>query len=260
MNIRLDQKRALVTGGNSGIGEAIALGLADAGAKVAINYVSHPEDAQSLVQRITDRHGDAIALQADVSDAGAVAKMFGSIDEAWGGIDILINNAGTDGERALGWEADISAWRKVIEVNLFGAFYCASEALKRMVPQKSGIVLNISSVHEQIAWSGYSAYTASKAAVSMLSKTLAQEAAPYGVRVLSVAPGAIKTPINRSVWSDPQSLQDLLEKIPLNRLGEPEDIARMVVVLVSDVASYVTGRTIFVDGGMTDYPDFTHGG
>jgi glucose 1-dehydrogenase len=260
MNIRLDQKRALVTGGNSGIGEAIALGLADAGAKVAINYVSHPEDAQSLVQRITDRHGDAIALQADVSDAGAVAKMFGSIDEAWGGIDILINNAGTDGERALGWEADISAWRKVIEVNLFGAFYCASEALKRMVPQKSGIVLNISSVHEQIAWSGYSAYTASKAAVSMLSKTLAQEAAPYGVRVLSIAPGAIKTPINRSVWSDPQSLQDLLEKIPLNRLGEPEDIARMVVVLVSDVASYVTGRTIFVDGGMTDYPDFTHGG
>ena len=260
MNIRLDQKRALVTGGNSGIGEAIVLGLADAGAKVAINYVSHPEDAQSLVQRITDRHGDAIALQADVSDAGAIAKMFGSIDEVWGGIDILINNAGTEGERALGWEADISAWRKVIEVNLFGAFYCASEALKRMVPQKSGIVLNISSVHEQIAWSGYSAYTASKAAVSMLTKTLAQEAAPYGVRVLSVAPGAIKTPINRSVWSDPQSLQDLLEKIPLNRLGEPEDIARMVVVLVSDVASYVTGRSIFVDGGMTDYPDFAHGG
>ena len=212
------------------------------------------------MQQITDRHGDAIALQADVSDAGAIAKMFGSIDEAWGGIDILINNAGTDGERALGWEADFSAWRKVIEVNLFGAFYCASEALKRMVPQKSGIVLNISSVHEQIAWSGYSAYTASKAAVSMLTKTLAQEAAPYGVRVLSVAPGAIKTPINRSVWSDPQSLQDLLEKIPLNRLGEPEDIARMVVVLVSDVASYVTGRSIFVDGGMTDYPDFTHGG
>jgi 3-dehydrosphinganine reductase len=260
MNIRLDQKRALVTGGNSGIGEAIVLGLADAGAKVAINYVSHPEDAQSLVQRITDRHGDAIALQADVSDAGAVAKMFGSIDQAWGGIDILINNAGTDGERALGWEADFPVWRKVIEVNLFGAFYCAREALKRMVPQKSGVVLNISSVHEQIAWSGYSAYTASKAAVSMLSKTLAQEAAPYGVRVLSVAPGAIKTPINRSVWSNPQSMQDLLEMIPLNRLGEPEDIARMVVVLVSDVASYVTGRTIFVDGGMTDYPDFTHGG
>ena len=145
-------------------------------------------------------------------------------------------------------------------MNLLGAFYCAREALKRMVPQKSGVILNISSVHEEIAWSGYSAYTASKAAVSMLTKTLAQEAAPHGVRVLSVAPGAIKTPINRSVWSDQQCLQDLLEKIPLKRIGAPEEVARMVVVLASDIASYVTGRTIFVDGGMTDYPDFAHGG
>ncbi len=260
MDIRLDQKRALVTGGNSGIGEAIALGLADAGAKVAINYVAHPEAAQSLVQRITDQQGEALALQADVSDPDAIAQMFGRIDDAWGGIDILINNAGMDGARAFGWEADIAAWRKVIEVNMFGAFYCAREALKRMVAQKSGVVLNVSSVHEEIAWSGYSAYTASKAAVSMLTKNLAQEAAPHGVRVLAVAPGAIKTPINRSVWSDPQSLQDLLEKIPLKRIGEPEDISRMVVILVSDAAAYVTGRTIFVDGGMTDYPDFAHGG
>jgi glucose 1-dehydrogenase len=260
LDIRLDQKRALVTGGSSGIGEAIALGLADAGAKVAINYHSHTEDAQALVQRIKDRHGEAISLQADVSDPQAIAQMFGRIDEEWGGIDILIDNAGIDGVRALGWEADVTAWRRVIEVNLFGAFYCAREALKRMVRQKSGVVLSISSVHEEIAWSGYSAYSASKAAVSMLTKTLAQEAAAHGVRVLAVAPGAIRTPINRSVWSDPESLRDLLEKIPLNRIGEPEEVARMVVVLVSDVASYVTGRTIFVDGGMTDYPDFAHGG
>jgi glucose 1-dehydrogenase len=260
MNIRLDQKRALVTGGNSGIGKAIALGLADAGAKVAINYVTHPEAAELLVHQIKDRHGEAIAFQADVSDPDAIAQMFDQINDAWGGIDILINNAGYDGNRVFGWEADIAAWRKVIEVNLFGAFYCAREALRRMVPQKSGVVLTISSVHEQIAWAGYSAYTASKAAVGMLTKTLAQEAAPHGVRVLAVGPGAIKTPINRSVWSDPQGLQDLLEKIPLKRIGEPEEIARMVVVLVSDAASYVTGRTIFVDGGMTDYPDFAHGG
>jgi glucose 1-dehydrogenase len=260
MDIRLDQKRALVTGGNSGIGEAIAFGLSNAGAKVAVNYISHPEAAQLLVQRIKEQQGEAIALQADVSDPEAIAKMFGRIDEAWGGIDILINNAGADGDRAFGWKADIAAWRKVIEVNLLGTFYCAREALKRMVPQKSGVVLNISSVHEQIAWSGYSAYTASKAAVSMLTKTLAQEAAPHAVRVLAVGPGAIKTPINRSVWSDPQSLQDLLEKIPLKRIGEPEEFARMVLVLVSEVASYVTGRTIFVDGGMTDYPAFAHGG
>jgi NAD(P)-dependent dehydrogenase (short-subunit alcohol dehydrogenase family) len=260
MNIKLEGKRALVTGGNSGIGEAIALALADAGAKVAINYVGHPEAAQGLVQAIKQKQGEAMSIQADVSDPKAVGDMFRQIDAAWSGVDILINNAGIDGARAFGWEADIAAWRKVIEVNLFGAFYCAREALKRMVPQKGGVVLSTTSVHEQIAWSGYSAYTASKAAVSMLTKTLGQEAAPHGVRVLAVAPGAIKTPINRSVWSNPKSLQDLLEKIPLKRIGEPEEIARMVVVLVSEVASYVTGRTIFVDGGMTDYPDFAHGG
>jgi NAD(P)-dependent dehydrogenase (short-subunit alcohol dehydrogenase family) len=186
--------------------------------------------------------------------------MFASIDMNWGGIDILVNNAGIDGTRNMSWEADLEAWRKVIEVNLMGAFYCAREALQRMTRQKSGVIINLSSVHEEIAWSGYSAYTASKAAVGMLTKTLAQEAAPYGVRVLSIAPGAIRTPINRAVWSDPQCLQDLLEKIPLQRIGEPAEIARMVVVLASDVASYVTGRTVFVDGGMTDYPDFSHGG
>jgi glucose 1-dehydrogenase len=259
MNIELGEKRALVTGANSGIGAAIALGLAGVGAKVAINYVVHPEAADELVRTIKQSKGEALAMQADVCDPKAVAEMFRQIDAAWGGIDVLIS-AGIDGDRALGWEADITAWRKVIEVNLFGAFYCAREALKRMVPQKSGVILSTSSVHEEIAWSGYSAYAASKAAVSMLTKTLAQEAAPHGVRVLAVGPGAIKTSINRSVWNHPESLQDLLEKIPLHRIGEPEEIARMVVVLVSDVASYVTGRTVFVDGGMTDYPGFAHGG
>ncbi len=260
MNVMLGGKRALVTGGNSGIGEAIAVCLAEAGARVAINYATHPEAAQSLVQRIQEQPGVAMAIDADVSAPDAVARMFERIDEAWGGVDILVNNAGIDGGRAFGWEADIAAWRKVIEVNLLGAFHCTREALQRMVAQKSGVVLNITSVHEEIAWSGYSAYTASKAAVGMLTKTLAQEAAPYGVRVLAVAPGAIKTPINRSVWSDPGNLQDLLEKIPLHRIGDPTEVARIVLVLVSDIASYVTGRTVFVDGGMTDYPDFAHGG
>lgn len=260
MNIRLDNKRAVVTGGNSGIGEAIAESLAEAGARVAINYVTHPEAAETLVKRIQEHGGTAMAIKADVSDPEAVATMFASIEAAWGGIDILVNNAGIDGGRAVGWEADTAAWRKVIEVNLLGAFFCAREALQRMVSQQNGVIINISSVHEEIAWSGYSAYTASKAAVGMLTKTLAQEAAPHGVRVLSVAPGAIKTPINRSVWSDQQSMKDLMEKIPLGRIGKPEEVARMVVVLASDIASYVTGRTIFVDGGMTDYPDFAHGG
>jgi NAD(P)-dependent dehydrogenase (short-subunit alcohol dehydrogenase family) len=260
MNITLKGKRALVTGANSGIGAAIALALAKAGAKVAINYVSHSEAAEKLVRTIKKRRGKAISLQADVSDPQAVADMFQKMDVAWGGIDILINNAGIDGAHALGWETDIAAWRQVIEINLFGAFYCAREALKRMVPQKSGVVLSTSSVHEVIAWSGYSAYTASKAAVSMLTKTLAQEAAPHGVRVLAVAPGAIKTSINRAVWNNPKNLRDLLKKIPLHRIGKPDEIAGMVVVLVSDTASYVTARTVFVDGGMTDYPSFAHGG
>jgi glucose 1-dehydrogenase len=260
MNIRLDGKRALVTGGNSGIGEAIVLALAEAGALVAINFVTSPESAQALVQRITAQGGVAMAIEADITDSSAITRVFSSIDENWGGIDILVNNAGIDGERAMSWQTDLDAWRKVIEVNLLGAFYCAREALQRMTRQKTGVIVNLSSVHEEIAWSGYSAYTASKAAIGMLTKTLAQEAAPFGVRVLSVAPGAIRTPINRSVWSNPQSLEDLLEKIPLQRIGEPAEIARMVVMLVSDIASYVTGRTVFVDGGMTDYPDFAHGG
>jgi glucose 1-dehydrogenase len=260
MNITLKGKRALVTGGNSGIGAAVVKALVDAGAKVAINYLVHPESTQSIVKEIQSKNGEVISIQSDVSDPAAVAKMFEQLDKEWGGIDILINSAGIDGARAFAWEADLSAWQKVIEVNLFGSFYNSREALKRMIPQKSGVILNVSSVHEIVAWSGYSSYTTSKAGLSMMTKTLAQEAAPYGVRILSVAPGAIKTPINRAVWSNPDSLRDLLEKIPLNRLGEPEDIARMVVVLVSDVASYVTGRTVFVDGGMTDYPDFSHGG
>ncbi len=260
MNIRLDKQRALVTGGNSGIGAAIALALAEAGAKVGVNYVSHPDLAQDIVNRIQAAHGEARSFRADVSQPDAVADMFASLDEVWGGIDILVNNAGIDGRRALAWEAAFPDWKRVIEVNLLGAFNCAQQALKRMAPQKSGVILSITSVHEIIAWSGYSAYTASKAGLSMMTRTLAQEAAPYGVRVLALAPGAIKTPINQAVWSDPQGLKDLLTKIPLNRIGTTEEIARMAVVLVSDAASYVTGRTIFADGGMTDYPGFAHGG
>ena len=160
----------------------------------------------------------------------------------------------------MAWEADPARWRRVLDINLVGAFLCAREALRRMVAQKSGVVLGISSVHELIPWTGFSAYTASKAGMSMLIKTLAQEAAPHGVRVLAVGPGAIKTPINANVWNDPKLYADLLEKIPLRRMGTPEEIASMVVFLVSDAAAYVTGTTIFVDGGMLDYPDFQHGG
>lgn len=260
MEISLSGKRALVTGGNSGIGAAIALELAKAGAKVAINYISNPEAAEEMVEQIKQAGGEALSLSADISDPTAVEEMFKQLDEVWSGLDILVNNAGIDGVKANSWEIDIADWEKVISINLFGSFYCARQALARMVPQKSGVILNTSSVHEIIAWTGHSAYTSSKAALSMLTKTLAQEGAPYNVRVLALAPGAIKTTINQTVWNNPQGLDDLLEKIPLGRIGEPAEVAKMAVVLVSDVASYVTGRTIFVDGGMTDYPDFAHGG
>ena len=147
MNIRLDGKRALVTGGNSGIGAAISTALADSGARVAINYIAHAEVAEQMAQTIRDQHGEAITVAADVSDPNSVSGMFQQLDKAWGGIDILINNAGIDGARAVGWEADLAAWRRVIDINLMGAFYCAREALQRMVPQKSGVILTTSSVH-----------------------------------------------------------------------------------------------------------------
>ena len=182
------------------------------------------------------------------------------MDAQWGGIDILVNCAGIDGVRALAQDAKMADWRRVVEINLFGAFDCARHALARMLAQGRGVILNISSVHEVIPWSGYSAYAASKAALGMMTKTLAQEAAPRGVRVLALGPGAIQTPINQSVWSDPAASADLLTKIPLGRMGRTDEIAAMAAVLCSDAASYATGTTVMVDGGMTDYPEFARGG
>ncbi len=260
MEIRLDGKRALVTGANSGIGRAIAIALGEAGARVAVNYVSKPEQTEEVLAAIRGAGGQALGVRADVADPEAVRGMFASLDESLGGVDILVNNAGIDGASARGWDADPAQWRRVLEVDLLGAYHCAREALRRMVPRGAGVVLNLTSVHEIIPWSGYSAYTASKAGLGMLTRTLAQEAAPYGVRVVALGPGAIRTAINQSVWSDPKLYADLLEKIPMKRMGSPEEIARVAVFLVSDAASYVTGTTVFADGGMTDYPDFAHGG
>src|SRR5690606_2802483 len=171
---------------------------------------------------------------------------------AWGGLDVLVNNAGIDGPRACGWEAEAPDWRRVLDINLVGAWLCARQALRRMVAQRHGVVLNTTSVHERIAWSGYSAYAASKAGLSMMAKSLALEAAPAGVRVLCIAPGAIRTPINESVWKDPAGRADLLSKIPLARIGEPEDVAHVAAFLASDLGAYMTATTVYVDGGMTD--------
>ncbi|MFO1466355.1 MAG: 3-oxoacyl-ACP reductase FabG [Steroidobacteraceae bacterium] len=260
MEVRLAHQRVLVTGANSGIGAAIVRELAAAGARVAVNYLLHPEQTSALVDELRGTGAEAFGVLADVADAAQVMAMYAELDRRWGGIDVLVNNAGIDGVPARAWDADPAAWERVLRVNLSGSFLCARAALQRMVPQRSGVILNMSSVHERIAWSGYSAYAASKAGLAMLTQSLAQEAAPHGVRVLALAPGAIRTPINQNVWSNADSLRDLLTKIPLGRMGEPEEVARVATFLVSDMASYMTGSTVFCDGAMTDYPEFAHGG
>ena len=260
MDIRLDGKRVLVTGGNSGIGDAMARALADAGADVAINYITHEPAAQQLVQAIEAKGRRALALKADVAAEPEVVKMFEVLDREWGGTDVLLDNAGIDGKAMDAFDPATPDFERVVEVNLLGSFHCAREALRRMVRQKSGVVLFTSSVHERIAWSGHAAYVASKAGVGMMMKTMAQEAGPYGVRVLAVAPGAIDTPINAAVIHNKAWQQDLMSKVPLKRVGTPEEIAAVALFLASDHASYMTATTVFVDGGMTDYPSFAHGG
>ncbi len=260
MTGELSGKRALVTGGDSGIGAGISLALAGAGADVAVNFHSNAAAAGEIVKQIEAMGVKGRSLQADVSEPADVEKMFSSLAADWAPLDILVCSAGIDGHPARGWEGDPEHWMGVIKLNLFGPYLCARKALAQMVEQRSGVIINISSVHEIIPWAGFSAYTASKAGLSMLTKTLAQEAAEFGVRVLAVAPGAIQTPINRNVWGDPEGLKDLLDKIPMGRMGTPEEIGRLAAMLASDDSSYVTGTTVFADGGMTLYSSFRHGG
>lgn len=260
MNIQIKGKRVLVTGGNSGIGEAMALAFADAGADVAVNYIVNEPAAKQLVQAIEAKGRRSLALKANVADQQDVAQMFAELDRAWGGIDVLLDNAGIDGKTMRGFDPGDTDIDRLVQVNMLGAFYCARQALQRMVRQRGGVVLFTTSVHQRIAWSGHAAYVATKGGVEMMMKTLAQEAGPYGVRVLSIAPGAVATPINAAVLNDAKWQADLKNKVPLQRIGEPEEIASVALFLASDQASYITATTIFVDGGMTDYPSFAHGG
>jgi glucose 1-dehydrogenase len=257
---RLEGRRALVTGANSGIGREIALRLALEGASVAVNYLSRPEDAEQVVKEIEQAESKGIAVQADISNEQQVDQMFSRMVAELGGIDILVNNAGMETNHPF-LEMPLDAWRKVIDVDLTGAFICAQRAARQMVQSGTGgAIVNISSVHQMIPWGGFAHYCAAKAGLEMLTKTAALELATQKVRVNTVAPGAIKTPINQNVWSDPQGLSDLLRKIPTERMGETEEVAKVVAFLCSDEASYVTGATLYVDGGMTLYPEFRHGG
>lgn len=260
IQISLEGRTALVTGASGGLGSAIALTLAQAGATVAVHYRSGQAQAESVVTAIKALGGRAQAFSADLSDHQAATRLVQDVDRAFGSVDILVNNAGTDGACAVVGEDDPQRWQAVLAVDLIGPYHCARAALAAMQKNARGVIINVTSVHEFIPWKGYSAYTAAKAGLSMFTKTLAQENADRGIRVLAVAPGAIQTPINEPVWSHPESLKDLDEKIAMGRLGKPSEIAHVVTFLASDLASYITGTTVAVDGGMLIYPEFRHGG
>ncbi|MFH8769447.1 SDR family oxidoreductase [Streptomyces sp. NPDC085866] len=263
----LKGQKALVTGANSGIGRATAVALGRAGADVAVNYVAGREDAEQVVEEITALGVRAAAYEADVSDEGQVVAMMDRMVQEFGTIDILVANAGLQRDAPF-TEMTVAQWQKVLDVNLTGQFLCAREATKEflrrgVVPEVSraaGKIICMSSVHQIIPWAGHVNYASSKGGVQMMMETLAQELAPKKIRVNAVAPGAIKTPINRSAWETPEAQKDLLRLIPYDRIGDPEDIAHAVVGIASDLMDYVVGATLFVDGGMTLFPGFATGG
>ncbi|GHH64862.1 glucose-1-dehydrogenase [Kitasatospora indigofera] len=260
-------QKALVTGANSGIGRATAIGLGRAGADVVVNYVFGREAAEEVVEEITSFGVRAYAHEADVSDEDQVVAMVARMVEQFGTVDVLVANAGLQRDAASA-EMTLAQWNKVLEVNLTGQFLCAREAAKEfvrrgVVPEVSrsaGKIVCMSSVHQIIPWAGHVNYAASKGGVLMMMQTLAQELAPQGIRVNAVAPGAVRTPINRSAWETPEAEADLLKLIPYRRVGDPEDIAHAVTLLASDLLDYVVGATIYVDGGMTLFPGFATGG
>jgi glucose 1-dehydrogenase len=262
MGIDLSGQTAIVTGASSGIGAGIAKAFAGVGAWVGVNYRSSEEEAQAVVKEIADSGGQASALQADVSKEDDVERLFAETLRERDRLDILIVNAGVQKAAPI-QEMSLEDWNIVIGTNLTGAFLCARAACRRFLDQPApgegkplGNIVFISSVHEVIPWSGESNYAASKGGISLFMRSLAQELGPKRIRINAVAPGAIKTPINREVWENPSNRKELLKKIPYGRVGEPEDIARSVLWLVSDHSDYVHGETLFVDGGMTLYPSF----
>jgi len=263
----LEGQRALVTGGNSGIGAAVAIGLAKAGARVVVNYVSSEERANRVVDTIKDDGGEAMAIHADVSKEDQVQAMFKQMIDVWGSIDILVANAGLQRDANF-LDMTLEQWQFVMDVNLTGQFLCCREASREFVrrgiePELScaaGKIICMSSVHEVIPWAGHVNYATSKGGINMMMQSIAQEMAEKKIRVNSISPGAIKTPINTSAWNTPEAEADLLKLIPYQRVGEVEDIARAAVWLASDESDYITGTSLFIDGGMTLFPGFMEGG
>ncbi|UYQ91022.1 SDR family oxidoreductase [Chitinophaga horti] len=264
--LKLAGQTAVVTGAGGGLGKAIALELAAAGANLIINYHSGKEKAEAVVKDIESRGGKALAVQADVGSEADVKRMFDQCLAQFGFVDILVNNSGIQKDRAF-HEMTLDEWQQVINTNLTGHFLCAREAVNiflkqglRGVSRATGKIICISSVHDIIPWGGHANYAASKGGVMMLMKTLAQELAPKKIRVNSISPGAIQTSINKAAWETEEALNKLLELIPYGRIGKPEDVAKQALWLASDDSDYVTGATHYIDGGMTLYPGFADNG
>jgi glucose 1-dehydrogenase len=263
----LHGQKALVTGANSGIGAGVALALGRAGADVVVNYVTKPEAAQAIVDEIKAMGPKAIAIKADISSENEVQAMFAQTVDAFGTLDILVNNAGLQQDAPF-TEMTLAQWNTVIGINLTGMFLCSRLAVKEFLrlgvkPEVStacGKIICMSSVHEVIPWAGHVNYASSKGGIKLFMQSLAQELAPKKIRVNSIGPGAIQTPINRAAWETKEALESLLTLIPYGRIGVPEDIGKAAVWLASDDSDYVNGQTLFVDGGMTLYPEFARGG
>ena len=265
MQCRLDGQVAIVTGASSGIGQGVARALAAAGAAVAVNYNSQPDPAEALAREIEQAGGRAFAIGANVSDEADVIRMFEETASRYGSVDIVVANSGMQKD-AQSASMSLNDWKKVIDVNLTGQFLTAREAIRyferqgdRGVSRSIGKILCMSSVHEVIPWAGHVNYAASKGGIAMMMRTLAQEVAPKRIRVNSIAPGAIRTAINREA-TEGDAGRKLLDLIPYKRIGVADDIANAAVFLASDMADYIVGATLFVDGGMTLYPGFEDNG
>jgi glucose 1-dehydrogenase len=262
----LKNQFALVTGGNSGIGEGCVRHLAAAGATVGINYISAQERAQQIADEIIESGGKAEVFHADVSEETQVLAMFDQIREKFGTLDILVANAGLERNAKIE-DLTVAQWDLVMNVNARGQFLCCREAAKefqrrgmRDVSRALGKIVCMSSVHQLIPWAGHANYAASKGAVMLFMQSLAQELSDRKIRVNGIAPGAIATPINRSAWETPEAEEALLKLIPYDRVGVPDDIGRAAVFLSSDASDYVVGSTLFVDGAMCTFESFSTGG
>lgn len=269
MDKKLQGQTAIVTGASSGIGAGVSKSLAAAGAIVVVNHpvAATQPAAEAIVDEIKAAGGSAIAWQCDVSKEEEVQKMFSGVVKLYGTVDILVNNAGLQRDSPF-QDMTLEQWNFVLSINLTGQFLCAREAIREFlrrgpVPERSratGKIICMSSVHEVIPWGGHANYATSKGGIMMLMKSIAQEFAPHKIRVNSIGPGAIKTPINHQAWDTPEAEKNLLTLIPYNRVGIVEDIGAAAVWLASDDSDYMTGQTMFVDGGMTLYPGFSTGG